>query len=100
MRLKCKCKRCPWEWDSGLPNGPKSCPGCHSTAWRTASNIKKLKVKMVCAICDKKLKEGETAYKFQEGSNINGIFILESEKTQALYCENCCPDEKVLPFAK
>ncbi|MCK5608446.1 hypothetical protein KAR91_41580 [Candidatus Pacearchaeota archaeon] len=105
MRENCKCQRatCGWEWISRIKGGPKSCPGCHSTQWRVKNKACQAKaadkVEMVCSICSDKLKEGQTIFRFQEGKNIKGIFVLESKESQGLYCENCSPPEDILPFA-
>jgi len=100
MREKCKCKRCQWEWISRIKGGPKTCPGCKSPSWRTANTLKvEEKVKMVCSICNDKLEEGQTIYRLQEGKNINGVFVPEGVESQGLYCEDCAPEEDVLPFA-
>ena len=101
MRQKCKCKRCGWTWVSRITGGPKACPGCKSTAWRTISGLgSEVKVNMVCSICNDKFEEGQTIFRFQEGKNINGIFVPEGVESQGLYCEKCAPEEDILPFAK
>lgn len=105
MKYKFKCKRCPWEWNSNIKGGPKQCPGCKSNSWRTPSQghgnwIPGNKIKMVCSICNEDLKEGQDIYRFQGGKNIGGVFVLESKESQGIYCEDCSPEEDVLPFAK
>lgn len=107
MRENCKCKRCNWEWVSRIKGGPKSCPGCKSNGWRTESQGRgnwvpedSPEIKMACSICNDKLEEGQTIYRFQEGKNVGGVFVPEGVKSQGVYCENCAPEEDVLPFAK
>lgn len=107
MRENCGCKRCGYTWVSRIKDGPKSCPGCKSMGWRTKSKghgnwvpTAEKEIKMTCSICNDKLEEGQTIFRFQEGKNINGVFVLESKEMQGVYCENCAPEEDVLPFAK
>ena len=107
MKTNWECKRCHWKWKSGIRGGPKACPGCKSTGWRSESKGRGNwvpeaadKIKMVCSICNEELKEGQDIYRFQGGKNIGGIFVLESKEMQGVYCEDCSPEEDVLPFAK
>ena len=107
MRENCKCKRCGWAWVSRIKDGPKSCPGCKSNNWRTESKGRgnwvpgeSEKVKMECSKCRKGFEEGQEIFRFQEGKNINGVFVPEGEEAQGLYCADCAPDDDIAPYAK
>ena len=103
--MKCKCLRCGHKWTTKGGKKPKSCPGCKSYTWDRKKKIQEAApavesaIEMKCAVCSKAFKAGETIYRAQEGKNIKGVFFLEDQEKQGLYCENCMVPEDVLPFA-
>lgn len=106
MRVNCECKRCGWKWISRITGGPKTCPGCKSTGWRTESKGRgnwvpevEDKIKMECSICKQPFNDGQAVYRFQEMRYKDGTLLLKSREVQGVYCENCSPPEDVLPFA-
>lgn len=106
--MKCKClkRTCGYKWDSKGEKKPKACPSCKSYTWDKKKRTPAVApgvtsaIEMICSKCSKKLEEGVSVYRAQEGKNIGGSFVFDDLKLQGLYCGDCMVPEDVLPFAK
>jgi hypothetical protein len=104
--MQCKCLRetCGHEWVTKGDKEPQSCPGCKSYVWNkkkkspvVAKGIERA-IETKCTKCGRDFIESETVYSVRELKLKKGYLVFTDKLQQGLFCEECMPSEKALPF--